>query len=531
MNFFNRISDFLKSVWHQTNTAAKIGLGLATAVCIAVIAGVGYWSSQPYYVPLTEMIGATKAAEVKEVLDANKIPNQLSYAGNSVLVDQSQYGVAKSLIEELIAKDEFADNQSPLWGGTGKPDHASNTRQLQSRLAATITKLKPVRSAEVTLAMPEPSAFIRNQSPPSASVIVNLQESVSFNRALGSAVATIVASGVEGLHLERIKVIDGDSGRVLAAGGDNLGMLLGEQEEQRRSLESALENKVLQQLEALLGFGMASVSVTAEMDFDRRDVEKILVVPDQQVKTSETVSTREVKREPAASGAAGLAANLTGNSGNSSQDIEKSEDITAEFENGREIHNESRAPGKLLRLSVSVVAELPSPDPEAAADATASAAPPDDPNQQPLSKAEMESYLEEIIKTAVGFDAQRGDQFELLVTKLANKETWAGMLVPESTTLSPLLQDVLRNVSLAIASLVALIIGFLLIKRLQPVTIKQEDNQLSPERLRQITDMSLLVKQNPELLSRIVAAWANSASPESGSEDPDSQNSARRRAA
>ncbi|MGI9516417.1 MAG: hypothetical protein ACR2NP_05205, partial [Pirellulaceae bacterium] len=68
----------------------------------------------------------------------------------------------------------------------------------------------------------------------------------------------------------------------------------------------------------------------------------------------------------------------------------------------------------------------------------------------------------------------------------------------------------IRNISLGVAALVALILGLLTLKRITPVEVPGGGDgkvNMTPQRARQLTELTTLARKNPELLSSIMAVW------------------------
>jgi len=500
MNVVNRIAEFGKALWNQTSGGARVGLIAAIVACVLVIVGVGYWSSQPYYVPLTDSIGPVKAAKVKDKLDSVNISNKLSYAGNAVLVDQSDFSAATVAVADILDTDDLSESPSG-WSMGGSQNSSQDTSLLEQRIARKLETLKPIKTATVSLAIPDSSPFLRERIEPSASVVVVMNSHVVLSKTMGRSIASVVASGVNGLKAGNVEVID-ENGRFVRVGGDDSGLMIGDQNETRRAFENGLAKKALEQLETMLGAGMAKVSVTAEIDFDSSITTSTVLSDSKKAKISEKLQSEEAQEKISGrnGGPAGTASNLVTLSGNSKKGPKfKSETLETEWKPSEERTVLEVRAGKTKRLSVSVVAELPKPEVE---EGTA-------PPVEDLAKRRSE--LEDLVKTAVGFDESRGDQFKLVITDLAGKELIEGLWEETSMVMPPFWLDIIKNASLAIAALVALVIGIMLIKRIQPITIQQpgENRSWSPERARQITDMSSMIRENPELLSRIVAAWSN----------------------
>ena len=79
----------------------------------------------------------------------------------------------------------------------------------EGELARAIGGVGGVASARVLLALPDPSPFVRDSVPPSASVFVTLLPGRALGDAQVRAVQHLVASSVPGLPPERVSVVDG----------------------------------------------------------------------------------------------------------------------------------------------------------------------------------------------------------------------------------------------------------------------------------------------------------------------------------
>ena len=64
MNFFKNLYEQLRSVWRQSGAAGRVGLVAATALCVAVVIGVGIWSSQPDYVALASNLEPAQSSAI-----------------------------------------------------------------------------------------------------------------------------------------------------------------------------------------------------------------------------------------------------------------------------------------------------------------------------------------------------------------------------------------------------------------------------------------------------------------------------------
>jgi flagellar M-ring protein FliF len=209
---------------------------------------------------------------------------------------------------------------------------------------------------------------------------------------------------------------------------------------------------------------------------------------------TKSVSRASSRNEPV--GPAGTPSNLSVTASNPPQGkplTEKEEENETEYETPQTIDKIDEALGTIKRLTVAVVVDL-------SAQAAAG------PNAQ-APAAVTKEQIESIVKQAVGFDDQRNDKIEVLPAKLV------GIPVEDPTEVagapfwerySPLI----RNASLGLSSLVALVLGLLILRRLRPVPAPATSVAApQAERARQIAGLATQASANPEVVARIIRAW------------------------
>ena len=102
---------------------------------------------------------------------------------------------------EMISKD-------PGFGVSQFMENARYQYALESELARTISSLQAVEAARVHLALPQQSAFVRDQRPPSASVLLQLRAGRRLEPEQVSAIVHLVASSIPELDSDQVTVVD-----------------------------------------------------------------------------------------------------------------------------------------------------------------------------------------------------------------------------------------------------------------------------------------------------------------------------------
>ncbi|MBJ7442413.1 MAG: flagellar M-ring protein FliF, partial [Sphingopyxis sp.] len=156
----------------------------------------------------------------------------------------------------------------------------------EADLARTIETIDAVKSARVHVAAAEPSLFVRDDKPSTASVMLTLQNGRSLSDGQVQAIRFLVASSVPGMNADQVSVID-QRGALLsdtASGSDMKAFQLQVQVEDRfrRALDTLLG--------PMLGAGNYSVEVHADVDMSESQATRESFPKDDRAMTSEQIT-------------------------------------------------------------------------------------------------------------------------------------------------------------------------------------------------------------------------------------------------
>lgn len=491
MESFNRFLAQLQALWSRWTIAQRGGILGTALLSLAAIAGVGYWAAQPEYVVLADQLSPQQAAEVVSLLEAQNLRYRLNYAGSAVSVPTTVLSKGRLALKDVITpvSEETSSFSEGIWSDPTL-HQARMTRQLEQRLARSIGQLASVREATVHLTPGESSPFIRNRSPAKASVILELQPGSMFSSADARSVVSLLSHSVENLDPEGVSVLD-TAGRLLSVSQGMEADVTG-QLGYRSRVEADLAAKAEAILTQMLGPGRAVVRVTADIDFTKTERKEIRYDPEAKVKVSETIHSESLgSGSKAGGGAVGAASNIdplafkTGSSGGSN----KVESNTTTYENAKTEDTIQEVPGKIRRLTVAAVVQLPEASEEGA-----------------VGSGLQKEQIEKIIRQAVGFDAARADEIEVLAAPLAGN---ADLLpVPVGTTGLEKYVPLLKNLSLGLASLVALVLGLMIIRRMQPIVVETETRESLPtETVLRLADLAQQARDNPQAVASVLQSW------------------------
>jgi len=377
--------------------------------------------TQPNFALLYSDLAMTDSGKIVAELETLGVPYRLAANGGQVLVPSDQVlRLRVSLAEQGLPTGgsmgyELFDQDSGL-GTTNFVQSVNLVRALEGELARTMNAIDGVAAARVHLVLPRRELFQRQETEATASVFLRLRSQAGLGTTQVAAIQHLVAAAVSGLAPERVAVIDG-SGNLLASGKDDpaaVGAGAARLDGFKRSYEDRLKRTIESLLEPTLGFGRVRVEVAAEINYDRTSVNEELFDPDGQVaRSTQSVEDSSSETEPAAEVSA--SANLPQAESSSPPEAATSAARTEEtvnYEISKSVRTRVVEGGTVERLSVAVLVDGTQ---QAGAEGQA-------PSYTSRSTEEL-AQIESLVKSAIGFDDQRGDRLQVVNMPFAPVET------------------------------------------------------------------------------------------------------------
>jgi len=415
----------------------QLVLLIAVAAAVALGVAVVLWSRGPNYGLLYAGLEQKDASAITQELQATNTPYQLSNDGSSIMAPAADLAAlrlklaSKGLPQGSAASSALPAADSPF----GMSDLAERTRYqqlLETDLGATIGGLQSVRAARVHLALPKPSAFIRDNRAASASVLVTLYPGRQLDAGQVAAIVHLVAASVPDLDASEVSVID-QQGQLLTTDPNSPGAV----GDNRLRMATRIENTYAQRIEELLtplvGPGRVRAQVYADLDFSQTEKATETFGHDHPSLRSEQTSNEQhggaaataggvpgalsnqpptmVAQPTAAKPDAGKSATPAGTAATatSTNTGDSSSSATRNYELDRTISHVSDPAGRLARLTVAVVLDDKLVNPTADPASSSSTAP----KAVPFTAQELQR-LTELTKNAVGFNATRGDSVSVV---------------------------------------------------------------------------------------------------------------------
>ena len=376
--------------------------------------------SSPDMELLYKDLATNDASAIAGVLEENEIVYEVSPDGSRIVVPQNDVGRARMLLAQSGLPNgaslgyEIFDKQSGF-GTTNFVQNINQVRALEGELARTISSVENIKNARVHLVLPQRELFSRETRPSSASVFLNMYSGASISRENIASIQSLVAAGVPDLKASAVAIID-NNGNLLARGeGSDVNLFSAKAEEMRRSHEIQLTQKVEDQVSRIVGYGNVRATVTTEMNFDRISTNEELFDPETVVRSSQTIQQNETERE-SQSGDVSVENNLPAlgagllDGDTPSLETSRTEEVT-NFEISRTVRNTVREVGEINKLSVAVLVDGRYTEDEEG-----------NKTYEPRTQDELDQ-IAALVRSAVGFDEDRGDTIEVVNMQFAQVDT------------------------------------------------------------------------------------------------------------
>lgn len=391
-----QIKDQFNSYFTRLSLRQKLVLFIGFAASVAIVFMLIIWTTKPNYEVLFSNLSQKDAGKIVDKLREQKVTFELENGGNTILVPSDKvYELRLSFAQEGIPESssvgyEIFDRTN--LGMTDFIQQVNYRRALEGELSKTIEQLDLIEAARVHIVIPKESLFKEDQQETTASVILRLKGTGNPSQAIVQGIGHLIASSVEGLKAENITILD-TRGKVLFQEKDpnDLLTLSVSQLEFATKTENYLAHKAQSMLDQVVGPGNAVVRVTADLNFQQVEKNIEEYDPDNTVIRSE-----EIEEQSASDGTGGSTQNNLGTPSS------KNNVTTTNYEINKTVQHIIQGIGNVNRLSVAVMLNNKR-EVSVGSDGKKQV------QYSPRSQKEM-AMLTDLIKTAVGFQQNRGDQ-------------------------------------------------------------------------------------------------------------------------
>lgn len=434
------------TVWASLGRRKQIIVAGAVIVVFLSVLAMSRLVTSPTMTLLYAGLESGAAGDIVRALDQRGVTYEVR--GGSIYVPSAQRDELRMTLasEGLPANGnrgyELLDSLSGF-GTTSQMFDAAYWRAKEGELARTIVSSPYASQARVHIASGSSNPFQPSVSPTASVYLVPSGAKISVEQA--KAVRFLVASAVTGLAPEDVAVID-SNGAVI---GPQEAAVAADTADEKAQM---LRERVLRLVEARVGPGNAVVEVSVDTVTETESIRERRIDPKGRVAISTDVEERSDSARNQSSDVT-VASNLPdGNAGGGDQSnstaSQTRERVNYEVsETEKEVH---RVPGAIKRLTVAVLVNG-----TRSVDGSGNAV------FEPMAQPELDA-LEELVASAVGFNADRGDVITLKSLELPAIEP-QGTLVTASAWQNIRL-DTMSLIQMAVLAIVSLVLGVFVIR-------------------------------------------------------------------
>ncbi len=440
----------LLSVWFSIDGRKRAIVALSAIAMFAAVIGLSRFATAPSLVLLYSNIDARSAGEIVNGLEQRGVAFEVR--GNSIFVDsQDRDQLRMTLASEGLPANneqgyELLDTLSGF-GTTAQMFDAAYWRAKEGELARTIVASPKFSEARVHISNSSSTPFRRAISPTASVTVTGTSGAIAGPHA--KALKYLVSSAVAGMTPADVAIIDGRNGVVVQDESQELIASNGTD----RAL--VLKQNIERILEARVGPGKAIVEVFVEITNEREAITERTFDPNSRVIISTQKEERTTSSNDSRAGSVTVASNLpegdgsAENNNSSSQNTESNESTNYEVsETTREL---LRNPGSILRISIAVLVD------------GVLETNPDTNTETWTARSEEElTTLRDLVSSAVGFNADRGDTITLKSLQFQTPETLGS--VAQVSLLQKLNLDVMRLVQVFVLAVIVLILGLFVLR-------------------------------------------------------------------
>jgi flagellar M-ring protein FliF len=388
------------------------------------------WINMPTYRPLMVNMSEADQQTAMEALRTSEFKPVLDPASGQITVPSNKYHEARIFL---------ASKGIPKTGNLGmeslKDQSAMTTSQfmeqvrytsaMEQELARTIMQIDSIQHARVHLAMPKQSVFVRDRTPPKASIVITPHSGRSVSANQVQALVHLVASSVPLMSPENVAVVDNQGKLITDSSSAAILGLTSAESQHKQKIEDLYRQRVMQILSPIVGDNNVRSQVNMALDFTQTEVTtEDFDSRDKGPKTrSEAVSednnsameaagipgTLSNTPPPAPSATTNSSAATSAGAGGGSNS--KTARSTRNFELDRSVRHVKSATGTVERLSVAVLINerAPTTTKDEKGQVT-------DSKPNPYTEEEI-TRMQNLVRGVVGYDEKRGDVVTVVQAK------------------------------------------------------------------------------------------------------------------
>lgn len=411
---FTNLSEFFKSL----EPMKRIGLVVLSMVVLAVMAGIITWAAKTQYKVLYTNLTNEDSVAIARILEEKKISYQLSEDHKTIRIPESQVEIFRLELAKLgtsfsgTVGYEVFDKQA--FGTTNFVQKVNRQRALEGEMMKTIKYIRGVTRARVHLSIPETSPFVSEQKPPSASVLLDIEQGVTITDSEVKGIQQLVAASVDGMRPEQVYISNTRGKRLSVNVGDSMTAETANRVDLEGKINRGFERQVEGILGKVVGDGKVVAKVSVLMDFSQKVSTQTTFDNENAAVLSEVSNVQKMQgSRPSPQGIPGARSNLPGENPQpgipeTRNDVDKNL-VSRNFNVPSNVTKTVKPTANIKTMSVAVMVDGKQ---ITMLDAKGNPILDEDgipkTKYEPWSDAEIENF-KQLVSSAIGIDVKRGD--------------------------------------------------------------------------------------------------------------------------
>jgi len=507
-DFFKQLLTQVSDIWQKLSVQQQIIITALTILMFVGLLWLAVWNGATAgggggadrgFRRLHANLPVEEMANIVDALNAGGFRHRISNNGTAIDVEERAFYEARMALArvglpanrgvgwELFDSRQFGDTDFEL--------NVRARRALEGELTRTIRSISEIEDVRVHLTIPEESLFLQNRQPAKAAIAVRVRSGRTLNREQIDGIAYLVASSVSGLQANNISIVD-FNGRLLSRPHDenDASMVGGRNMEMRQNVERSLERRVTSMFEQVLGHGRTSVTITADLDFNRVESTLRRFNPESRVARSEERNETSVTNAP--------------------DGDRTNERSLTNFEIDETVERIIHEVGTIRRLSAAVMV-----------DGTWRRNANGERVYHPRTPEELMNF-ETMVRNAIGFDMARGDQVSVINMQFDDESR----LFFEQETAITQQEEFWRRIINYIALVLIVVVAFIMLRsvakslgdamnppipevEIPNIADEIEDVAEVPLHIKEANDaiqkIEMMAENDPHNMARIIRDWLN----------------------
>ncbi len=275
------------------------------------------WATKTDYKTLYTNLTPEDSKQIAQILEDGKITYQVLDDGKTIKIpeDKVEYfrlEVAKKGVSfNSTVGYEVFDKQS--FGTTSFVQKINKQRALEGELIKTIRYLNGVKRARVHLSLPESSPFVTEKKPPSASVVLDLENGYVMTQDEIRGIGHLISSAIDGMRADQVVIVDSKGKKLSDNTADQMTAETANKITLESKLNSRLENQIEDILSKVVGTGRVIAKVNVDMDFTEKQATDTVYDAEGAAIVSEVQNIQKLQgSRPSPQGIPGARSNLPG---------------------------------------------------------------------------------------------------------------------------------------------------------------------------------------------------------------------------